>query len=301
MADDDPGDPGPLADELYDVDPADFVARRTELVRRLRAEKRRDEAARVAKLRRPSPAAWALNRLARRHRAELEALVRLGDDLRAAQSRALGGGGGTELRQAARDRRDAVAALTGVAARLLAERGGGVDAHLPGVTATLDAASLDPDAGATVLAGRLSTELEAPSGFGGPAVDLPDLGSPADATSPHVAEPEAEPVAEPDPAADKEREDAERAVAAAARQAEDLTAAARAAAVAAAQRRRAVEEAEVAVATHRDQLDEAERRLADARREAADGERLALEADRAAAAAADRLADAGLRVRRAGG
>ncbi|HEX3623412.1 MAG TPA: hypothetical protein VHT97_13950 [Acidimicrobiales bacterium] len=293
MPDQEPDAPDAVADELYRVDPADFVARRAELVRRLRADKERDVAGRVAKLRRPSPAAWAVNQLARDHRDDLEGLVRLGDDLRAAQTRALGGHGGADLRHAAQARRDAVAALTGAAARLLAQRGGGVDAHLAGVTATLDAASLDAGAGATVLAGRLSSELAAPSGFGGLAVDLPDVVEPK-------PERDAEPgSATPEPASRDRRdvEEAEQAVAAAGRRAEELAAAARAAAARASERRRVVEAAEADVAARRRQLDEAERRLADAAREAEDARRAAHDADAAAQAADEDLHAAERRLR----
>ena len=51
-------------DELYTVPPEEFVAARNALVKRLRGEKRRDEAGEVAALRRPARPAWALNQLA---------------------------------------------------------------------------------------------------------------------------------------------------------------------------------------------------------------------------------------------
>lgn len=286
-------DVGAVADELYTVDPNDFVAARTDLVRRLRAAKQRDVAASVAKLRRPTPAAWAVNQLVRTQRGEVEDLVRLGEELRSAQERALGGAGGDELRHAARARRDAVAALTAGAARLLATRGGGVDAHLPGVAATLEAASLDADLGTTVLEGRLSTELEPPSGFGQLPFDvaLPQAPAPAP-EAPTVQEPAPEP-----PERRREVEAAERVVADARRHAEELAAAARAAAAAAGERRRAVEEAEADVDRLRTQLADAEHRLAVAGDEAATAAREALDADAAAARAADALDQADRRLR----
>lgn len=298
MVDEDGGAPDAVADELYAVDPAEFVPKRAELVRQLRAEKQREAAAAVGKLRRPSPAAWAVNQLARRHRDELEGLVRLGDELRAAQDRALGGAGAAELRQAARDRRDAVAALTGAAARLLAERGGGVDAHLPGVTATLEAASLDAGAAATVLAGRLTAELEPPSGFGELPFDLPAVHRP-EPPQPESEEPESEEPAEPERAAPDEVEQAERAVAEAARRADDLAAAARAVAARAVQRQRAVADAESEVAACRRRLDEAERRLADATSAAADVRQQVQDADAAAAGAVAELEQAQRRLEQA--
>jgi hypothetical protein len=46
---------------LSTVPPDEFVAARAALVKALRHDKRRDEAAGVAALRRPSPVDWALN------------------------------------------------------------------------------------------------------------------------------------------------------------------------------------------------------------------------------------------------
>lgn len=294
MSEDDPDDPGAVADELYALDPNDFVAGRTDLVRRLRAEKRRAVAAEVAKLRRPTPAAWAVNQLARSRTAEVEALLRLGEELRRAQERALGGADAGVLRDAARKRRDAVAALTGVAAGLLAARGAGVDAHLPGVTATLEAASVDPGLGAAVLAGRLAAEADPPSGFGGLDVELPDLRpAPAPAAEPEAAEAGAEP--EPGPEADGDadvearRADevrrAERALAKAVERSDDAAAAARQAAARTSRRASALDDARAEVGRLRARLEDAERDLVTAEEQLEDARRRATEADEAADAA----------------
>src|SRR4051812_17139068 len=58
-------------DELYTVDPSEFVARRNALAKELRAAGDRDAAAEVSKLRRPTVVAAALNQLARRNPAGL--------------------------------------------------------------------------------------------------------------------------------------------------------------------------------------------------------------------------------------
>ena len=290
MAEDDAADVGGVADELYALDPADFVAGRTALVRRLRAEKRRDVAAEVAKLRRPTPAAWAVNQLARTRRGEVEALLGTGRDLRTAQERVLAGADAGVLRAATKARRDAVAVLTAAAAGLLAARGAGVDAHLPGVTATLEAASLDPELGAAVLAGRLSTESDPPSGFGGLDVELADL-PPAPAAPPEA--PDAEP-AQPEPAPEREVavRDAERSLAQARERARELADAARTAATRAERRAQAATDARAEVTRLRARLQDAERDLATAEDEAAEAQQRRDEADAAAAEAADRLHDA---------
>src|SRR5215213_7097543 len=138
-----PDDP---TDVLYGLDPKDFVAARNDLAKRLRKEGDKALAAEVAKLKRPTPAAWAVNQLARRHRDDLEELVRLGEQLRAAQEGALSGSAPADLRQAGRARREAVSRLAGSAEALLEARGAGVAAHAGEVAATLEAASLDADA-----------------------------------------------------------------------------------------------------------------------------------------------------------
>ena len=153
-------------DALYAADPDGFVAARQALSKRLKAEGDKAGAAEVAALRRPTAAAWAVNQLARRHGDEVAGLVALGDDLRQAHERLLAGARDDSTGTAGRRRREAIADLVDRAAAILTESGRAADAHRDAISATLDAASLDPAAGAEVVAGRLSKELEPPSGFG---------------------------------------------------------------------------------------------------------------------------------------
>ncbi|MBO0806417.1 MAG: hypothetical protein J2P25_25490, partial [Nocardiopsaceae bacterium] len=53
------------ATELYGADPGAFTARRKELADEARAAGDRDAAKRITALRKPTRAAWAVNRLAR--------------------------------------------------------------------------------------------------------------------------------------------------------------------------------------------------------------------------------------------
>ena len=62
-------------DALYGLPLDEFTKARNELAKRLRAEKRRDDASEVAALRKPSAAAWVVNRLVRERRDEVEALL----------------------------------------------------------------------------------------------------------------------------------------------------------------------------------------------------------------------------------
>ena len=276
--------------ELYGLDPKDFVPARNELAKRLRKAGERDLASEVAKLRRPSPAAWAVNQLARRHRVDLEELVRLGEALRAAQDGALAGAEPGDLRQAGRARRDAVSRLAGLAEALLDERGGGAAAHGREVASTLEAASLDADAAVAVLNGRLSEELQPPSGFG--VFDLPDPGPRAAAK--RVSEPELE-------LPGRELQEAEDAAADAKRQWEERSAQARTALDLVASARRAVETEEAEIARLQDLLADAQRRLRDAAREAERAEDAATRADDAVAKAAAGLREADQRVAELGG
>jgi len=113
----------------------------------------------VARLRKPSPALWAVNQLAHEHTGELGAFLTAVDQLRKAQ---LGRGGGG-VNQAAARQRNALDNLGTLAAGLL------VSAHLPAtpvvlqrVSATLRGAAADTDARERLRHGRLPEELSAP-------------------------------------------------------------------------------------------------------------------------------------------
>ncbi len=289
-------------EELYGLDPADFVPARNALVRRLRTDGQRELARRVADIRRPSPAAWAVNQLARRQRGALDELLRLGDTLRRAQTQTLAGADAAVLRQAGRARREAVASLADSAVGLLAARGQG-GAHHTEIAATLEAASLDPQSGAEVAAGRLTSALEPPSGFGDLDVDIDQPtadGTPA-AAGRHRLEPtEADPsAAEADPSAAEAVEalaEAERVASATTRRANDLSEKARQATALADRRQQEVAEAEADEARLQRDLDEARGRVAASRRSADRAAKAAESADAAAAEADERRREADQRV-----
>jgi hypothetical protein len=151
-------------DELYEQDPDAFTERRDALAKRLKAEGEAEGAARVRALRKPVRSAWAVNRLVREDRVAVEALIAVGDRLRAAQRRALSGAGADELRERSEERRRLVSGLTQEAVKLLG--GEPAAAVVEDVGATLEAASIDEEAAGLVLAGRLTKPLPRPSGFG---------------------------------------------------------------------------------------------------------------------------------------
>lgn len=147
-------------DALYEVEPGAFVAARDALARELRGRGEKERAAEVKGLRRPSVAAWALNQIARRRADDVAALVAAGQAVQEAQARAVSSGDRDGLRSASDERRRLVQSLAKQATSLAGA------AHRDAVVATLEAASLDPDAAAPLLAGRLTRELDAPAMFG---------------------------------------------------------------------------------------------------------------------------------------
>lgn len=164
-----------IADELYGVPPDAFIAERTARVKELAADKAL--AARVKELRKPAPAAWMVNLLARDRRDDLEQLLALGGELRAAQA-ALDRADITRL---AKERRALVTALAREGARLAVEAGQKAPAAVvDAVAATLDAGLADPEAADAIRTGRLLRALQS-IGFEpvdlAEAVAVPEAGS----------------------------------------------------------------------------------------------------------------------------
>jgi hypothetical protein len=152
-------------DELYALPPAEFVAARDALAKRLKAEGDAEGAKEIKALRRPTAAAWAVNQLARNHAGALGELLELGERLRRAQAKALSGRGAGMLKELLAERRASVERVARLAVRELGSGTAGA-AQRDAIVATLEAALADPDAAAAVEAGRLSRELPAPAGFG---------------------------------------------------------------------------------------------------------------------------------------
>ncbi|HTU30071.1 MAG TPA: hypothetical protein VMF07_11870 [Solirubrobacteraceae bacterium] len=157
--------------ELYGVPREEFIPERNALAKALRVDGRREEAAGVAALRKPSVAAWTVNRLIRDEPDRFARLIEAGDALRAAQDRMLSGAGTTdELRRALSGERAAVEALLTAAARH--GMSGAVSDRVAG---TLHAAALDTAARDQVSRGELVEELQH-VGFGdAPPVSREDI------------------------------------------------------------------------------------------------------------------------------
>jgi len=174
-------------DALFTLDPEEFVPARDAIVRRLRKSDR-SAAAEVAKLRRPTVPAWALNVVAREHPREIAAVLKAGERLRAAQEKALRGDA-TALRSATSERRDAIAVVTALVAGVLGDR---APAQAGAVSATLEAATVDTDVADLLKAGRLDKERSAAAaGFG--------FGDVGDWTPPPAKKPAKAAKAKPEP------------------------------------------------------------------------------------------------------
>ena len=146
-------------DELFEGDLGDFVARRDELVKRLRKAGDAEAAAAVKGVRKPSTVAWAVNQVARQAPDQVDALMAAGRAVETAQAKAVQGKGDGGLQAATRQWRNRVQALASEAARLAGEQ------YRDEAATTFQAGSVDEESGALLKAGRLTAALTF-AGFG---------------------------------------------------------------------------------------------------------------------------------------
>jgi hypothetical protein len=156
----------PEVRELYRRAPEDFITARDSLVKRLRDEGRDTDAAEVKKLRRPTVAAWALDRLADEASDSFGELIDAGADLSHAQRATLSGRDPQALRDATTRRRELVARLSQTAAEALRAAGRSPDPHLEDIRGTLEAASVDEDLAERLRTGTLDRTVQPSAGFG---------------------------------------------------------------------------------------------------------------------------------------
>jgi phage shock protein A len=109
-------------DALFALPLAEFTAARNALAKRLKLDKREDEAEAVMELAKPSVSAWAVNQLYWKHREKFDALVEAGARLGKAQAVQLSGKAG-DLQGAMTARRETVSALLQLADKLLSAGG----------------------------------------------------------------------------------------------------------------------------------------------------------------------------------
>src|SRR5262245_60036324 len=154
------------ADRLYGVDLDEFGAERARLVKELRSEGRREEAAQVGKLRKPTIAAWALNQLVRRNRREVDLLLHAGHRLRQSQAGVVRGGQRASFDQARQTEAEAVRSLGRQTEALLrSERGGASETVVDQVVRGLRAAAVSDEGREHLTRGDFVRPPEGESGF----------------------------------------------------------------------------------------------------------------------------------------
>jgi hypothetical protein len=156
-----------VARDLYGLQPQDFTAARNA---RAQESKAADAtlAKQIAALKKPSPAAWIVNLLARESTDDLTALLDVGEQMRTAQEHL----DRDALRRLGGERRTAVTALARAGADLADGAGRAATSSVIGeVEHTLQAATSDPAAAAAVASGLLVRALRS---VGYEPVDLDD-------------------------------------------------------------------------------------------------------------------------------
>lgn len=165
-----------VARDLYGLQPQDFTAARNARAQELKPSDAA-LATQVSALRKPAPAAWIVNLLARENTDDLTALLDLGEQMRTAQDQL----DRDALRRLGGERRAAVAALARAGAELAAGLGHPPTAAVLGeVEQTLLAGTSDPAAAGAVSSGLLVKPLR-PGGFD--PVDLADAVAVPDAAA----------------------------------------------------------------------------------------------------------------------
>jgi hypothetical protein len=151
-----------VAEQLYGLHPDAFVPARDDAVAAARQAGDRDLARAIARLRRPTRAAWLANLLARERPDQLDGLLALAGDLASAQ-RTLDG---NALRALSAQRNRLVTAMAREGGRLAAQAGdSATESVVRDLAGILDAALADPAVADEVRSGRL-TRTVSYSGFG---------------------------------------------------------------------------------------------------------------------------------------
>jgi hypothetical protein len=186
------------ADRLFAVPLEDFIAERKRLAKELRDGGDREAAAEVAKLPKPTPPAWALNQLAREEPDAIGAWLDAAEQLRDASAHP-----SSALREAMAGHREATRTLVNVV-RERARPGGKPlsEPMVERVRELLQAATVDPDVGDALRAGRVVEGDEQPA--------LPGLEVRSEAPPPKPRKTRADAAAERRAAKDREAERKER-------------------------------------------------------------------------------------------
>jgi hypothetical protein len=148
-------------DHLYGLPLEQFTPARDAAAKEIRKAGDRETAAAVAKLPKPTPAAWTANQVAREQPELIEQMLAAGAALREAQEAAVSGGGGQGLREATLAERAAVEAVMTAAAAYRPAGRSLSRAMADRLRVTLHAAAGDEAIREALAAGRLVDEAQA--------------------------------------------------------------------------------------------------------------------------------------------
>ncbi len=151
--------------ELYGRALDEFTPYRDEIVKRLRESGERKQAAAVARLKKPSLSAWAVNQAVRDNPKAAKRLIDAGEQLEAAQDAVLRGSDRAGLRAAMAEEQGAVEAITDAAGAALEAAGRASATTLDRVRKTLRAVAGNDGVGGELAQGRVTNDREA-VGFG---------------------------------------------------------------------------------------------------------------------------------------
>ena len=142
---------------LFTVEPESFTATRDAIVKRMRAEKRKAEAAVIASLRRPPATVWAMNQVVRSHLGLIDELLLAGRAAVVAQNALLRDGTIDAFNAAVERRRDIVTALVNQTIAVLKGHGVAVDQLATSLRSAFEVASIDDVIGPVLQRGQLTT------------------------------------------------------------------------------------------------------------------------------------------------
>ncbi len=146
-----------LIDELFVVEPEQFTATRNLIVKRLKVEKRKDEAAVVAALTRPTASVWAMNQVVRAHIEVVAELLSIGAEAIATQEAVLNGGPMSALQDVLERRRVIVTQLVQAAIAQLSAKSVATDSLGPSLRTGFEVASVDEEFASKLRVGRLTS------------------------------------------------------------------------------------------------------------------------------------------------
>jgi hypothetical protein len=148
-------------DQIFQAPLDQFTATRDRLTRELRRQGKREAAAELGRVRKPSLSAWALNQLQRRHPKRVAELLAAGSRLRETQEALLAGGEPGRLRDAAARERELVGELVQLAVEEAARAGNRVGPAIQTrIHETLHAAAGSEEARELLASGRLQHDYQ---------------------------------------------------------------------------------------------------------------------------------------------